>query len=166
MKSIDDLFMHFLQDVYYAEKQLVKALPKMATNAQAPALKAAFTAHCKETINQVQRLEEVFERLGKPAKAVTCEVIKGMIEETEDVIGQSKLGPVRDAGLIACGQAVEHYEMARYGALIAWARVAGHNNVVELLKQTLDEEKKADKGLNDLAMNQINKSAFAVGHAA
>jgi len=166
MKSLEDLFMHFLQDVYYAEKQLVKALPKMATNAHAPALKAAFTAHCKETTHQVERLEEVFKLVRAPAKAVTCEVIKGLIEETDDVIGQSELGPVRDAGLIACGQAVEHYEMARYGALIAWAQAAGHKNVADLLKQTLDEEKKADKGLNDLAMNQINKSASAVAHAA
>jgi ferritin-like metal-binding protein YciE len=166
MKSLEDLFMHFLQDVYYAEKQLVKALPKMAANAEAPALKAALTAHCKETVHHVERLEQVFKIIGVPAKAVTCEVIKGLIEETEHVIGHSVLGPVRDAGLIACGQAVEHYEMARYGALIAWAQLAGHKNVADLLKQTLDEEKKADKGLNDLAMNQINKTASAVAQAA
>ena len=166
MKTLDDLFMHFLQDVYYAEKQLVKALPKMASSAQAPALKAAFTAHCRETVHHVERLEQVFNHIGKPAKAVTCEAIKGLIAEAEEVIEQSEAGPVRDDGLLACGQAVEHYEMARYGALIAWAKTAGRSHVVEWLQQTLDEEKKAEKGLNDLAAGQIDKSASLVGRAA
>jgi ferritin-like metal-binding protein YciE len=166
MKSLDDLFMHFLQDIYYAERQLLKALPKMAKNAQLPALKEAFTAHHQETIHQVERLDQVFEHLGKPAKGVPCEVIKGLIEETEEVIGASDVGPVRDAGLIACGQAVEHYEMARYGALIAWAQADGNKDVVGLLQQTLDQEKKADKLLNDLAVKQINKSASAIAKAA
>ena len=166
MKSLDDLIMHFLQDVYYAERQLLKALPKMAKNAQAPALKEAFTAHREETVHQIERLEQVFEHLGKRAKAVPCEVIKGLIEETEDVLGDSDVGAVRDAGLIACGQAVEHYEMARYGALIAWSQAAGHKDVVGLLQQTLDEEKKADKLLNDLALKQINKSAAVVAKSA
>ncbi len=166
MKSLDDMLMHFLQDVYYAECQLVKALPKMAKNAHQPALKEAFTAHHQETIHHVERLKAVFEHLGKPAKAVTCEAIKGLIEEAEQVIGDSDPGPVRDAGLIACGQAVEHYEMARYGALIAWARAEGHRDIVGLLQQTLDEEKKADKSLNELALKEINKSASAMAHAA
>lgn len=166
MKYLDDLFMHFLQDIYYAERQLLKALPKMAKNAQLPALKEAFTAHHQETIHQVERLDQVFGHLGKPAKGVPCEVIKGLIEETEEVIGASDVGPVRDAGLIACGQAVEHYEMARYGALIAWAQADGNKDVVGLLQQTLDEEKKADKLLNDLAVKQINKSASAIANAA
>ena len=157
MKSLDDLFMHFLQDVYYAERQL--ALPKMAKNAQTPALKEAFTTHREETVHQIERLEQVFEQLGKRARGVPCEVIKGLIEETEEVLGDSDVGAVRDAGLIACGQAVEHYEMARYGALIAWAQAGGHNDVVGLLQETLEEEKKADKLLNDLALKQINKSA-------
>jgi ferritin-like metal-binding protein YciE len=138
----------------------------MAKNAQAPALKAAFTAHHQETIHQVERLDQVFEHLGKPAKGVPCEAIKGLIEETEEVIGDSDIGPVRDAGLIACGQAVEHYEMARYGALIAWAGASGHKDIVALLQQTLDEEKKADKSLNDLALKEINKSASAMPKAA
>ena len=166
MKTLDDLLTHFLQDVYFAESQLVKALPKMAKSAQQPALKEAFTAHHQETIQQVERLKKVFEHLGKPAKAVTCEAIKGLIEEAEEVIGDSDPGPVRDAGLIACGQAVEHYEMARYGALIAWARAEGHNPIVALLQQTLDEEKKADKSLNELALKEINRSASAMAHAA
>jgi len=166
MKSLDDLFMHFLHDVYYAERQLLKALPKMAKNAEAPALKDAFTAHHQETVHQVERLEQVFEHLGKSAKGVPCEAIKGLIEETEEVIGDSNPGPVRDAGLIACGQAVEHYEMARYGALIAWAQAGGHKDIIGLLQQTLDEEKAADKKLNDLAVKQINKSASAIVHTA
>ena len=166
MKTIDDLMLHFLRDIYYAERQLLKALPKMAKNAQTAALKEAFTAHREETVHQVERLEQVFEHLGTPAKAVLCEAIKGLIEEGEDVIAQSDMGPVRDAGLAACGQAVEHYEMARYTALIAWARAAGHNDIVGLLQQTLDEEKKADKMLNDLLTKQINKSAVALAKAA
>jgi len=166
MKSLDDLIKHFLQDIYYAERSLLKALPKMAKNAQSPALKEAFTAHCAETVHQVERLEQVFQKLGIPAKAVACEAIKGLIEEGEEVISGSDVGAVRDAGLAACGQAVEHYEMARYGALIAWAQAAGHKDVVALLQTTLDEEKKADRLLNDLAIKQINKSAAAAVHAA
>ena len=159
MKSLDELFLHFLKDVYYAERQLLKALPKMAKNAQEPALKDAFTAHREETVHHVERLEQVFEHLGKRARGVPCEAIKGLIEEAEEVLEDSEPGAVRDAGLVACGQAVEHYEMARYGALIAWAQAAGHKEVVGQLQQTLDEEKKADKLLNDLAVKQINKAA-------
>jgi len=166
MKSLDDLTTHFLQDIYYAERQLLKALPKMAKNAQSTALKTAFTAHREETVHQIERLDQVFEHLGLRAKAIPCEAIKGLIEEAEEVIAETELGPVRDAGLAACGQAVEHYEMARYGALIAWAEAAGHSDVTALLQQTLDEEKKADKLLGDLALKHINKSASAVAKAA
>jgi ferritin-like metal-binding protein YciE len=166
MKTLDDLFLHFLQDVYYAERQLLKALPKMAKNAEAPALKDAFTAHREETVHQIERLEQVFEHIGKRARGIPCEAIKGLIEEAEEVLSESEPGAVRDAGLLACGQAVEHYEMARYGALISWAQAAGHKDVVSLLQQTLDEEKKADKLLNDLAVKQINKSAFSMAKAA
>ena len=164
MKSLDDLFIHFLKDVYYAERQLVQALPKMAEAAEAPDLKTAFLAHRGETVQHTQRLEQIFERLGIPAKAVVCEAIKGLIEECEEVIKGSSAGPVRDAGLIACGQAVEHYEMARYGSLIAWAEAADHNDVAGLLRQTLDEEKKADKLLNHLATARINKAAAELGN--
>jgi ferritin-like metal-binding protein YciE len=166
MKSLNDLSMHFLQDVYYAERQLLKALPKMARNAQEPALKEAFLAHRDETVHQIERLEQVFEHLGKRSKGVPCEAIKGLIEEAEEVVADSDVGAVRDAGLLACGQAVEHYEMARYGALIAWAQAAGHKEVAALLQQTLDEEKKADKLLNDLATKRINRSAAAMATAA
>lgn len=166
MTSLDDLFLHFLQDVFYAERQLLKALPKMAKAAQAPALKEAFTAHREETVHQIERLEQVFEALGKPAKGVPCEAIKGLIEEAEEVISDSQAGPVRDAGLIACGQAVEHYEIARYTSLIAWATAGGHSEVVALLGKPLAEETKAEKMLGELAVKQINKSAAAVARAA
>ncbi len=166
MKTLDDLFLHFLQDVYYAERQLLKALPKMAKNAQEPALKQAFTAHREETVHQIERIEQVFEHIGKRPRAIPCEAIKGLIEEAEEVLDESDAGAVRDAGLVACGQAVEHYEMARYGALIAWAQAAGHKDIVSLLQQTLEEEKKADRLLNDLAVKQINRSASAMAKAA
>lgn len=166
MNTLDDLFLHFLQDVFYAERQLLKALAKMVKSAQAPALKEAFSAHREETMHQIERLEQVFEKIGKPAKGVPCEAIKGLIEEAEEVIGDSLPGPLRDAGLIACGQAVEHYEIARYGALIAWATAGGHSDVVGLLTQTINEEKKADKMLSDLAVKQINKAAASLAKAA
>jgi ferritin-like metal-binding protein YciE len=166
MKTIDDLFMHFLQDIYYAERQLLKALPKMAKGAQESSLKEAFTSHRTETEHQIERLEQVFEKMGKRPKAIPCEAIKGLIEETEEVLEESDAGAVRDAGLIACGQAVEHYEMARYGALIAWAQAGGHDEVVSLLQQTLNEEKKADSLLNELAVSRINKSAATLKKAA
>jgi ferritin-like metal-binding protein YciE len=166
MKTLDDLFTHFLQDVYYAERQLLKALPKMAKSAQEPALKEAFTAHREETVHQIERLEQVFDHIGKRPRGIPCEAIKGLIEEAEEVLDETEVGAVRDAGLVACGQAVEHYEMARYGALIAWAQAGGHKEVVSLLQQTLDEEKKADRLLNDLAMKQVNKRASSMPKAA
>jgi ferritin-like metal-binding protein YciE len=166
MKSLNDLFLHFLHDVYYAERQLVKALPKMAKSAEAPALKAAFTEHQKETVHHVERLEQVFEQLEQRAKTIPCEAIKGLIEEAEEVIAETQAGPVRDAGLIACAQAVEHYEMARYTSLIAWAHASGHSNVITLLQQTLDEEKRAEKGLGALAEKDINKTAARFSKAA
>jgi ferritin-like metal-binding protein YciE len=166
MKSLDDLFLHFLQDVYYAERQVLKTLPKMAKSAHEPALKDALLAHREETVHQIERLEQVFEHLGKRAKGMPCEAIKGLVEETDDVIANSDVGSVRDAGLAACGQAVEHYEIARYSALIAWAQVGGHTEVVSLLQQTLQEEKKADKLLHELAVKHINRSAAALPKAA
>jgi ferritin-like metal-binding protein YciE len=166
MNTLNDIFLHFLQDIYYAERQLLKALPKMAKSAEAPALKEAFTNHREETVHQVERLEQVFEMIGKPPKGVPCDAIKGLIEETEEVISDSQMGPVRDAGLIACGQAVEHYEMARYTSLIAWATASGHTDLVSVLNETLKEEQKAEKMLGDLAKKQINTSAAAIAKAA
>lgn len=166
MNSLDDLFMHFLKDILYAERQLLKALPKMAKAANAQALKDGFTAHYAETEQQVQRLEQVFDLLDKPARAMTCMAIKGLIEEADEVVAKTEPGAVRDAGLIACAQAVEHYEMARYGALIGWATASGQTDVAGLLRQTLDEEKAANKLLNDLAVKRINKTASEVAKAA
>ena len=160
MKTLDDLFLHFLQDVYYAERQIMKALPKMAKAADNPELRTAFLNHREETQGQIERLQQAFELIGKRARGVTCEAINGLIEECEELLDEAKEpGPVRDAGLVACAQAVEHYEMARYGALIAWAKAQGKSDVAGLLQQTLDEEKNADTLLNKLANGNLNKQA-------
>ncbi len=157
--KLEELFLHTLKDIYFAERQLLKALPKMAKAAQDPKLKQAFVAHREETEGQVERLQSVFEALGKRAQGVTCEAIKGLIEECDELLEDAKEpSVVRDAGLIACGQAVEHYEMARYGALIAWATATGHGEVVTLLQANLDQEKKADTLLTGLS-TPINSAA-------
>jgi ferritin-like metal-binding protein YciE len=162
MEDMNDLFLHFLKDVYYAERQVSKALPKMAKAAQSPHLKQAFTAHREETQHQIERLQKVFEILGKRAQGVTCEAINGLIEECEELLEEAKQpSAVRDAGLIACGQAIEHYEMARYGSLLAWAKLGGHKDIVTLLEETLAEEKKADTLLNELANSEVNAAAKA-----
>jgi len=159
-KGSDELILSFVQDVYYAERQILKALPKMAKAAASSELREAFTQHREETQGQVERLQKVFEALGKRARGNTCEAINGLIEEGEEVIEEFPEGSVRDAGLAACAQAIEHYEMARYGALIAWAKSAGQQEVVSLLEETLAEEKKADALLNQLANKSINPQAF------
>jgi ferritin-like metal-binding protein YciE len=159
-KDSNDLLLSFMQDIYYAERQILKALPKMAKAAESEQLKEAFTQHREETQGQVDRLQQAFEALGKRARGATCEAINGLIEETEEVIDQFPEGSVRDAGLAACAQAVEHYEMARYGALIAWAKAGGQKEIVSLLEETLAEEKKADALLNQLANKTINQQAF------
>src|SRR3984957_12671303 len=159
-KGLNGLLLTFMQDIYYAERQILKALPKMAKAATNPRLKEAFIHHREETQVQVERLQKAFEALGKRARGVTCEAINGLIEEGEEVIEDFPEGSVRDAGLAACAQAVEHYEMARYGALIAWAKVTGHKEVVSLLEETLAEEKKADTLLNQLANKALNQRAF------
>lgn len=159
MKTHQDLFLHFLQDVYYAERQILKALPKMGKAAESPALKAAFSEHLQQTQVHVERLQQVFEKIGKPARGKTCEAIQGLIEEGEEVIDDFEQGAVRDAGLAACAQAVEHYEIARYGALIAWAKGAGHAEVAQTLQQTLEEEKLTDQKLNQLANAELNKQS-------
>jgi ferritin-like metal-binding protein YciE len=160
MKNLDDLFLHFLKDIYYAERQILKALPKMAKAAQSDKVRQAFTVHREETQQQIERLQQVFEQIGKRAAGTTCEAINGIIEEAQELLEEFKEpSPVRDAGLIASGQAVEHYEMARYGALVAFAKAGGHQEVVALLQQTLDEEKKTDTLLNELANKEINVQA-------
>ena len=153
-----------MQDIYYAERQILKALPKMAKAAQNEKLQQALMHHREETQGQVDRLQKAFEALGKRARTQTCEAINGIIEEGEEVIEEFEAGPVRDAGILANAQAVEHYEMARYGTIIAWARGCGQNEVVKLMEETLEEEKKADKLLNDIALKDINQQAMK--HAA
>lgn len=159
LSSIDDVFFHFLRDIFYAERQILKSLPKMAKAASSPDLKKALTEHREETEGHVERLQKVFEQLGRPARAKTCEAINGLIEESEELIESTHEGPVRDAGIVACAQAIEHYEMARYGALIAWAKTGGHTEILGLLQETLEEEKKADTLLNKLASDKINEEA-------
>jgi ferritin-like metal-binding protein YciE len=159
IKTMEDLFVHQLRDIYYAEKQIVEALPGMIEKATDPSLKQGFQTHLRETENHVKRLEQVFQLTGQKAQGVDCPAIDGLIEEADEVAGEVDKKPVLDAALIAAAQAVEHYEMARYGTLIAWARQLGHNDVVTLLLQTLDEEKATDKKLTLMAEAQVNRKA-------
>jgi ferritin-like metal-binding protein YciE len=159
-KGFSELCLSFLRDIYYAERQILKALPKMAKAAQNDQLKQAFLHHRDETQNQVERLQRAFEALGKRARGQTCEAINGLIEEGEEVIEEFPEGSVRDAGLAACAQAVEHYEMARYGSLIAWAKVAGKKEVAQLMEETLAEEKQTDALLTQLANKELNQQAM------
>ncbi len=161
MMKLNDLFLLTLKDIYYAERQLLKALPKMAAAAQSPKLAAAFTEHREETEGQVVRLQQIFEILGKRAQGQTCEAIVGLIKECDELLEEAtEPSAVRDAGLIAGGQAVEHYEMARYGTLIAWAEAMEQAEIVALLRATLDEEKTADKLLNQIATRDVNRKAL------
>jgi ferritin-like metal-binding protein YciE len=157
--SLNDLFLSTLQDIYNAEKQILKALPKMAKNAQTGELKQAFEQHRDETEGQVQRLERIFALMDQRARGKTCEAIEGIIEECEETIKEARPGNVLDAGLIAAGQAVEHYEIARYGTLRAWAEQLGMREAAKLLQDTLDEEKHADEVLNNIALQTVNKKA-------
>jgi ferritin-like metal-binding protein YciE len=159
IKSMDDLFVHQLRDIYYAEKQITKALPEMIQKANDQKLKQGFQTHLRETENHVKRLDQVFELLGKKAAGVDCPAIDGIVEEAEEVASEVEDKNVLDAALIAAAQAVEHYEMTRYGTLIAWAQQLGHSNVVSLLNQTLDEEKATDKKLTEIAEAQVNRRA-------
>jgi ferritin-like metal-binding protein YciE len=159
VKTMDDLFLHTLKDIYYAEKQIVKALPKMAKKASSEQLKQAFEQHREETQGHVERLEDVFELLDKRARGVTCPAIDGIIEEGKELMDEVEDKEVLDAGLLAGAQAVEHYEISRYGTLIAWAKQLGKQDVVKLLPQTLDEEKKTDQLLSKLAVGNVNKKA-------
>lgn len=158
-KTINDLLLLFMQDVYYAERQILKALPKMAKATDDEALKNALMHHREETQGQVERLQKAFEALGKRARGQTCEAINGIIEGGEEVLEEMPQGPVRDAGILASAQAVEHYEMARYGTIVAWAKAVGAEDVARLMHETLEEEKKADALLNQLATRSINKEA-------
>ena len=158
-KTLDDLFLDTLKDIYYAEKQIVKALPKMARAAQSPALKAGFEEHLQQTEGHVDRLEQVFELIGKPARGKTCEAILGIIEEGKSIIEDFKDTPALDAGLVSAAQAVEHYEIARYGTLKTWAQQLGLKQAASLLEATLKEEETTDRKLTQLAMAQVNLKA-------
>jgi ferritin-like metal-binding protein YciE len=159
IKTMDDLFVHTLRDIYYAENQIVKSLPDMIEKADDPQLKQGLQTHLRETENHVKRLDQVFRLHGEEAKGVDCPAIDGIIEEAEDVAGEVDDKAVLDAAIIAAAQAVEHYEITRYGSLIAWATQLGRNDCASLLQQNLDEEKAADKKLTVLAESKVNRAA-------
>lgn len=157
-KTLEDLFKENLKDIYYAERKILVALPKMAEAVNSDELRAAFEKHVTETEGQVQRLQQVFKLLREPAKGKTCPAILGLVEEGEEVMEEFEDSPALDAGLLGGAQAVEHYEIARYGTLIAWAQQLGMTEAAALLQQTLEEEKATDKALTKLAEAAINNS--------
>jgi ferritin-like metal-binding protein YciE len=159
METLQALFEASVRDVFYAEKEILKALPKMAKKATSPDLAAAFEKHFEETEHQVARLEKVFKILGKAARGKKCPAIDGIIEEGEEIIKEAKDDTVRDAGMLAAAQSVEHYEISRYGTLKAWANKLGMDDVSALLDETLQEEKATDAKLTDLAESEINIEA-------
>jgi ferritin-like metal-binding protein YciE len=159
IKTLNDLFVHQLQDIYYAEQQLVKALPKMADKATDKQLKQGFLTHLDETKTHVERLEQVFKMHGLGVKAVDCPAIDGIIEEADEVAGEVADKSVLDAALINAAQAAEHYEIARYGSLIAWAKQLGRNDCATILQKTLEEERATDKKLTTLAESKVNLRA-------
>jgi ferritin-like metal-binding protein YciE len=158
-KKLEDLFVATLKDMYSAEKSILQALAKMAKAATSEELRGAFEKHRDETEKQVQRLDQVFELLDTPARAKTCDAIRGIIEETKGIMKAFKGSDALDAGLIAAAQAVEHYEISRYGTLKAWAGRLGLKDAVKLLDQTLEEEKKTDQLLTELAASTANQEA-------
>jgi len=164
IKSMDDLFLHTLQDIYYAENQIVKALPKMIEKATNGELATGLRNHLRETETQVARLEQVFEKLGQDPRGVDCPAIDGLIKEADEVAGEVDDKNVLDAAIIGSAQAVEHYEISRYGTLIAWAEELGRSNIASLLNANLKEEKAADKKLSALAEGKLN--ARAAGHGS
>ena len=159
--TFEDLFLHQVQDVYYAEQQITKALPKMIEKATAKELKQGFETHLAETETQISRLERVFEMIGETPKGATCPAIDGIIKEANEVAGETANKAVLDAALIASAQAVEHYEIARYGTLIAWAKQLGRSDCAKLLQVTLDEEYATDDKLSEMALSKANANADA-----
>jgi len=158
-KDLSALFLDTLKDIYYAEKQIYKALPKMAKAASSDQLRNAFEKHHDETEEHIERLEKVFDLLGKPARAKKCEAIEGIIDEGKVIMDEYRDEPALDAGLIAAAQAVEHYEISRYGTLKSWADKLSMNEAVKLLDQTLAEEKKTDDTLSKIAVSAVNAEA-------
>jgi ferritin-like metal-binding protein YciE len=162
VKSVNDLELEELRDIYHAEKQLVKALPKMAKKAKSDKLRQAFEHHLDQTRGHVDRLEQVFEKLDTRPRAKRCEAMEGLITEAEELMEEVNTPEVLDAALIAAAQKVEHYEIASYGTLHALAEELGQNEVANLLEQTLNEEKEADEKLNQIALSDVNKAALQV----
>jgi ferritin-like metal-binding protein YciE len=160
-KTLDDLFEETLKDIFYAEKKILTALPKMAKAAQSEELKAAFDKHGKQTEEHVSRLEKVFGMIDAAPRGKKCEAIEGIIEEGAEIIKEFKGAPALDAGLVSAAQAVEHYEIARYGTLKRWAQMMGLDDAVELIEETLEEEKETDAALTELADAQANEQAQA-----
>jgi ferritin-like metal-binding protein YciE len=160
-KNLNDLFLDTLKDIYYAEKQILRALPKMAKAASSDKLRAAFEKHHGETEGQVERLEQIFELLDKPARGKTCDAIQGILDEGKEIMEDYKGSEALDAGMLAAAQAVEHYEISRYGTLKQWAQQLGIKDAARLLDQTLQEERKTDESLTSLAEAAINLAAAA-----
>src|SRR6187402_1248097 len=160
-KDLNDLFLDTLKDIYFAEKQILKALPKMAKAATSDKLRAAFEKHHDETEGQVERLEQIFELLDKPARGKTCDAIMGILDEGKEIMDEYKGTSSLDAGLLAAAQAVEHYEISRYGTLKTWASELGMKDAAKLLDATLNEEKKTDESLSKLAVSAVNLAAAA-----
>jgi ferritin-like metal-binding protein YciE len=159
IKTFDDLFVHTLQDIYYAEHQITKALPDMIAKATDPQLKQAFQNHLGETQQQIKLVEQVFRQHGHEPKEVTCPAINGIIDEAQDIAGDVADKDVLDAALIAAAQAVEHYEITRYGTLVAWAKQLGRQDCATILQQILDQEKSTDEKLNAIAESKVNVRA-------
>jgi ferritin-like metal-binding protein YciE len=158
-KNLNDLLYETLKDIYFAEKQILSALPKMAQAAQSPDLKQAFETHEGQTETHMERLEQVFELIGKPAQQKTCNAILGIIDEGKEVMSEFEGTEALDAGLLAGAQAVEHYEISRYGTMVTWAKTLGLDEVAELLAQTLDEEETTDQLLSEIAETAVNAEA-------
>ena len=154
IESMDDLFLHGLMDIYYAEKQIIQSLPKLIEKATSRDLSKGLKDHLEETKNQVDRLEQVFQKLGKQPKGVQCQAIDGLISEADEIVGEVADKDVLDAAIVGSAQAVEHYEIARYGTLIAWAGSLGHDDIIRLLNTNLNEEKAADKRLSTVALRK------------
>ena len=159
MSDLETLFEHTLKDIYFAEKQIVKALPKLAKKAKSTELKEAFETHLQQTQGHIERLEEVFKMMGKPARVTECKAIEGILAEGDEVAEMFGDTKALDAGLIAAAQAVEHYEMARYGALVTWAEELEMDEAATLLRETLEEERETDELLSDLAESEVNQEA-------
>ena len=164
VETMDDLLLHGLKDIYYAENQIVKSLPKLIEKATNRDLNKGLKDHLEETKNQIGRLDQVFKKLGQEPQGVKCPAIDGLISEADEVAGEVADKDVLDAAIVGSAQAVEHYEIARYGTLIAWAESLGHDDIIRLLNTNLNEEKAADKKLSGLAEGGINQSAADAAH--